>query len=64
MRMKHFLVDPNEDLLPYERAGCSPEKQALIPKLDETNNVAYKYLRSIGNTWEYKPEECHNKLKR
>jgi len=56
--------DPNEDLTQYERAGCTPEQQKEIPKLDETNNVSYAYLRSIGNTWTYKPNETHNKLKR
>merc|ERR1719411_868747 len=34
-----------------------------IPKLDETNNVSYKYLRDIGCMYQYDPEECHHKLK-
>ena len=34
-----------------------------IPKLDETNNWAYAYLREKGNTYQYVPEECHPALK-
>ena len=56
--------DPNEDLVQYERAGQDEERKKEIPKLDETNNVAYAYLRAHGNFWQYTPDECHDKLKR
>jgi len=56
--------DPNEDLVQYERAGCSAERQKEIPKLDETNNIAYAYLRAHGNHWQYHPDQVHNKLKK
>merc|ERR1712113_927571 len=48
----------------YERGGMDdPEEQAKIPKLDEHNNVSYRYLRDIGSTYQYDMKECHQKLK-
>jgi len=52
-----------DDMMQYERAGLCPEEQSLIPKLDQFNNVSYKYLRDHGNDWQYDPEEPHPKLK-
>ncbi|XP_063675993.1 obelin-like [Bolinopsis microptera] len=33
-----------------------------MPGLDETNNESYKYLRSVGNTWQYNVEDLHPKM--
>jgi len=54
-----------EIMLQFERAGMEEEGEDVshIPKLDETNNWAYAYLREKGNTYQYVPEECHPALK-
>jgi len=50
-------------IIEQERAGLPAEKQAKVPKLDESNNESYAYLRSKGNMWQYDPDEVHPKLK-
>ena len=30
--------------------------------LDETNNESYRYLRSVGNTWQFDLEDLHPKV--
>jgi len=54
-----------EIMLQFERAGMEEEGEDVshIPKLDETNNWAYAYLREKGNMYQYVPEECHPALK-
>jgi len=53
-----------DDMMQYERAGLDDEDEIKkIPKLDETNNESYRYLRSIGCMWQYDPKEPHHKLK-
>jgi len=52
-----------DDMMQYERAGLDEDEKKNIPKLDETNNESYRYLRSIGCMWQYDPEEAHHKLK-
>lgn len=55
--------EANSDLLIHERAGLSPEDQAKIPKLNETNNLSYAYLRAHGNNWTYDPHAYPAKYK-
>lgn len=52
-----------DDMLQYERAGLSEQEQKKIPKLDETNNISYRYLRDNGSSWQYDPHMVHPKLK-
>merc|ERR1712212_1223860 len=42
-----------DDMMQYERAGLDEDEKKNIPKLDETNNESYRYLRSIGCMWQY-----------
>ena len=30
--------------------------------LDETNNESYRYLKSVGNTWQFDLEDLHPKV--
>ena len=30
--------------------------------LDETNNESYRYLRSVGNDWQFNVEDLHPKM--
>lgn len=69
-RMEEMAIDIAEredertdDLLQYERAGLPAEEQAKIPKLDETNNPCYKYLREHGNMWQYDPSKIDNRMR-
>lgn len=55
--------EEQEAMKRMERAYLSPEEQAKIIKLDETNNLSYKYLRSKGNMWQYDPEKVHPKIR-
>jgi len=52
-----------DDMDQYERGGMDEEDQEGIPKLDEFNNVSYRYLRDIGSNYQYDIKECHPKLK-
>jgi len=52
-----------QEFMQYERAGLSEEERKLIPKLDETNNLCYKYLRDHGNNWQYNPEAVDPRMK-
>jgi len=63
-KLKRENVD-FKGMIKQERAGMSEEdiKRKGIIKLDETNNESYAYLRSVGNMYQYYPEECHTKLK-
>jgi len=69
-RMEELAIDmaeredeKNVDFMQFERAGLSAEEQAEIKKLDETNNLCYKYLRDHGNMWQYDPEKIHPYMK-
>ena len=33
-----------------------------MPGLDETNNESYRYLRSVGNMWQFNVEDLHPKM--
>ena len=50
-------------MLKWERAYLPEEDQKKIIKLDETNNLSYKYLRDHGNTWQYDPTKVHPKIR-
>lgn len=52
-----------EEINKQERGGMPADEIAHIPKLDETNNESYKYLRAIGCQYQYKLLEPHYKLK-
>jgi len=52
-----------DDMMQYEREGLDEDEKEGIPKLDETNNESYRYLRNIGCMYQYDPQECHPKLK-
>jgi len=56
-------LEEQEAMLRMERANLSPEEQKHVPKLDETNNLSYKYLRSKGNNWQYDPKKVHPKIR-
>lgn len=51
------------DMMQFERAGLPLEEQALVKKLDETNNLCYKYLRENGSKWQYDPSKIHPCMK-
>jgi len=51
------------DFMPFERAGLSEEEQRQIPKLDETNNDCYKWMRDNGYDWQYNPNNYCNEYK-
>jgi len=69
-RLEEMAIDIAEredelvgDLMQFERAGLSKKEQAKIPKLDETNNPCYAYLRSHGNMWKYDPTKYEPRYK-
>jgi len=53
----------SDEMLNMERAYLPEEEQKAILKLDETNNMSYKYLREHGNTWQYDPKKVHPKIR-
>jgi len=55
--------DDSKDLLEQERAGLAVDTQKEIMKLDENNNLSYKYLREVGSNFQYQPHEMNNKWK-
>merc|ERR1711945_4589 len=36
--------------------------KSLTMPLDETNNESYRYLRSVGNPWQFDVEDLHPKM--
>jgi len=63
MDMAERELERSESLDKYERYYLSKEEQRLIPKLDESNNLCYKYLRDNGSDWQYDPKKYDDRYK-
>ena len=69
MKLDKAQVDAEDEqdeqfMLNMERTYLPLEDQKKIIKLDETNNLSYKYLRECGNMWTYDPKKVHLKIRK
>jgi len=63
MDMAERELERSESLDKYERAYLPADEQRLIPKLNASNNLCYKYLRDNGSDWEYNPKDFDDRYK-
>ena len=56
-------IERKQDMMQFERAGLSEERQKLFPKLNEETNLCIKYLQDHKSDWKYDPAKVDPRMK-